>query len=150
MFALGTFCIIISIIRLVSVRDSDSSQTIRSLWAAVQMFVSTFVANAPHIYGSIRAMRTKRRNGTYMARRRSNTNNRISGHVMSRRAQPDIDSWLKMDDEHLVPSALAAPAYMLRPLPQATTFFDENTAPAPYSHSPYLEINIGTSGSRSG
>ncbi|KAI0397639.1 hypothetical protein F5Y17DRAFT_319148 [Xylariaceae sp. FL0594] len=163
LFVLGTFCIIISIIRLVSVRDSGSSQTIRSLWAAVQMLVSTFVANAPTIYGLIRSMRARRQNsnhrhdqarlhnrhngshdiraGQESDRSGDDNDNTHSGYrptaTGGRTQHPDtIGSWLKMDeDEYLVSSAFAAPAYMLRPLPQATTFFDEETAPAPYSHS---------------
>ncbi|OTA58899.1 hypothetical protein K449DRAFT_314802, partial [Hypoxylon sp. EC38] len=59
LFALGTFCIVITIIRVVLIFNEDSSQTTRSLWASVQMFVSCFVANAPTIYGSLRVVRRK-------------------------------------------------------------------------------------------
>ncbi|OTA98165.1 hypothetical protein M426DRAFT_43116, partial [Hypoxylon sp. CI-4A] len=59
LFALGTFCIVITVVRIVLVFDEDSSQTTRSLWASVQIFVSCFVANAPTIYGSLRVVRRK-------------------------------------------------------------------------------------------
>lgn len=69
LFVLGTFCIIITILRLVSVFDSDSAQPTRSLWASVQMVVSTFVANAPTIYGELKVQ--KRKKGDAITRRMS-------------------------------------------------------------------------------
>ncbi|KAI2615410.1 hypothetical protein GGR54DRAFT_300316 [Hypoxylon sp. NC1633] len=57
LFVLGTFCIVITIMRLVLIFDEDSAQNTRSLWASVQIFVSCFVANAPTIYGSLRVVR---------------------------------------------------------------------------------------------
>jgi len=69
LFALGTFCIIITIVRLVSVYDTKSAQPTRSFWASVQMIVSTFVANAPTIYGDLNI--AKRKKNEPMVRRRS-------------------------------------------------------------------------------
>lgn len=58
LYTLGVFCIIVTVLRLVAIYASDSAQPTRSFWASVQMAVSTFVANAPTIYGD---MRTKKR-----------------------------------------------------------------------------------------
>ncbi|KAI3318829.1 hypothetical protein HD806DRAFT_548966 [Xylariaceae sp. AK1471] len=125
LFALGTFCITISIIRVVSVQESDSSQTTRSLWASVQMFVSTFVANAPSIYGSVRALRMKK----------PATNSAPAPTIRNRRVPAGLDSWMKMDDDNYIAlTPMSPPTYMLRPLPPAATFYDPETAPAPYSH----------------
>ena len=60
LFVLGTFCIIVTSLRLVSVYDSGSSQPTRSLWASVQIVVSTFVANAPTIYGDLQVAKRKK------------------------------------------------------------------------------------------
>ena len=68
-FILGTFCIIVTTLRLVSVLDTGSAQPTRSLWASVQMVVSTFVANAPTIYGDLKA--TKRKKNEAILRRMS-------------------------------------------------------------------------------
>ncbi|KAI0419612.1 hypothetical protein F5X98DRAFT_68316 [Xylaria grammica] len=131
LFALGTFCIIISIIRLVNVRDSGSAQITRSLWASVQMLVSTFVANSPNIYGSIRAVRMKKSTG--------NSTPAPAGYGLStigcNRSRPTTDSWMKMDDYDYVTMTPERQSY-IRPLPPATTFYDDETAPAPYSHPP--------------
>ncbi|KAI0449835.1 hypothetical protein F5B21DRAFT_28887 [Xylaria acuta] len=137
LFALGTFCIIISIIRLVSVRDSGSSQITRSLWASVQMLVSTFVANAPNIYGSVRALRMKRStaNSTPGPTYGLNT-------IRNKRTRPGPhDSWVKMDDNDYCFPTPNSQSY-IRPLPPATTFYDDQTAPAPYSHQPSLENGV--------
>lgn len=69
LFVLGTFSIIVTILRLVSVFDSNSAQPTRSLWASVQMVVSTFVANAPTIYGELKVR--KRRKVDAVTRRMS-------------------------------------------------------------------------------
>ncbi|KAI1750553.1 hypothetical protein F4782DRAFT_532455 [Xylaria castorea] len=136
LFALGTFCIIISIIRVVSVRDSGSSQVIRSLWASVQMLVSTFVANAPNIYGSGRALRRKRSTATSAPAPGYGLNT-----VRNNHARPGLDdTWMKMDDNdfYLTPNSQS----YIRPLPPATTFYDDQTAPAPYSHQQSLKEGV--------
>lgn len=51
LYIIGTFCIIINIIRTVSIFDKGSSQAVRSVWASIQAVVAAFVANAPSIYG---------------------------------------------------------------------------------------------------
>ncbi|KAI3336495.1 hypothetical protein HD806DRAFT_473859 [Xylariaceae sp. AK1471] len=124
LFALGIFCIIISIIRVVSIQQSASLQTTRSIWASVQMSVSIFVANAPSIYGSIRALR----------KRRLAANGFPSPAIRDRRTPVGLDSWLRMDDDNFPGLVNATPANMLRPLPPATTFYDPETAPAPFWH----------------
>ncbi|KAI0858870.1 hypothetical protein F4860DRAFT_505130 [Xylaria cubensis] len=143
LFALGTFCIIISIIRVVSVRDSGSSQVIRSLWASVQMLVSTFVANAPNVYGSVRALR----------RKRSTANCTLApgyglSTVRNNHPRPGLDeTWMKMDDNDHISLAANSQSY-IRPLPPATTFYDDQTAPAPYSHQPPIDQDTHTSDRR--
>ncbi|KAI0427535.1 hypothetical protein F5Y09DRAFT_344568 [Xylaria sp. FL1042] len=130
LFALGTFCIIISIIRLVSVRDSDSAQTTRSLWGSVQMFVSTFVANAPNIYGSIRALRIKKST-------QGKTPPQYGYHldtVKSKRLRPVTDSWMRMDDEPDLDDLTPHRQSVIRPLPPAATFYDDGNSATPYSH----------------
>ncbi|KAI1744776.1 hypothetical protein F4680DRAFT_235126 [Xylaria scruposa] len=140
LFALGTFCIIISIIRVVSVRDSGSSQVIRSLWASVQMLVSTFVANAPNVYGSVRALR----------RKRSTANSTLApgyglSTVRNNHARHGFDeTWMKMDDNDYI-SLAANSQRCIRPLPPATTFYDDQTAPAPYSHPSPIDQDIHAS-----
>ncbi|KAI1814983.1 hypothetical protein GGS20DRAFT_366668 [Poronia punctata] len=119
LYLLGTFCIAISIIRLVSVLNSDSLQSTRSLWAAVQMFVSTFVANAPSIYGSIRALRSKRRKPKH--------NHPDSDGPSSRRIRQSIDSFLKVDDDEDFNLALASlESSALSPM---AAFHDEGKTP---------------------
>lgn len=60
LFLLGTFCIIITVLRLYQVYSNNSAQPTRSLWASVQMVVSTFVANAPTIYGDLKVQKRKK------------------------------------------------------------------------------------------
>lgn len=60
LFILGTFCIIITVLRLKSVYATKSAQTTRSLWASIQVVVSTFVANVPTIYGDLKVVQRKR------------------------------------------------------------------------------------------
>ncbi|XXH02195.1 hypothetical protein Hte_008563 [Hypoxylon texense] len=106
LFALGTFCIVITIIRVILVFNEGSSQTTRSLWASVQMFVSCFVANAPTIYGSLRVARRKR------SGQRSPLGY-ASGERSTRPSRPEGESWIKMDEEIALtptaPNALMAP-----------------------------------------
>ncbi|KAI1765707.1 hypothetical protein GGR53DRAFT_256034 [Hypoxylon sp. FL1150] len=104
LFALGTLCIVITIIRVVLIFEEDSSQNTRSVWASVQIFVSCFVANAPTIYGSLRVAHRKR------SGHRSAYG---SGEVAARPSRPETDSWLKIDEEialdRAVPNTPALP-----------------------------------------
>lgn len=125
LFALGTFCIVITVIRIVLVLTEGSSQTTRSLWASVQMFVSCFVANAPTIYGSLRVARRKRsgqRSALGYASGDPSTSIRPS--------RPEGESWIKMDEEIALtstePNTLVAP-------PIAILYGTEIT-PAPRPH----------------
>ncbi|KAI1827615.1 hypothetical protein F4861DRAFT_327659 [Xylaria intraflava] len=130
MFTLGTFCIIISIIRVIAVHDSDSSQRTRLLWASVQMMVSAFVANGPHVYGSIRVIWAHR----------SPVNNAtipefyFSPKERERRKRFLPYSWTVMNHDPNSRLLLPQPpprTYASRPL---TTFYDEETALPPYCH----------------
>ena len=102
LFALGTFCIIITIVRLALVFQQGSSQTSRSLWASVQVTVSIFVANAPTVYGSIR---TARRKGSHSIPLTQSDRG-------SRPSRPQEESWIKMggDEEMNDLPPLQAPA----------------------------------------
>ncbi|KAI1493648.1 hypothetical protein F5X96DRAFT_152357 [Biscogniauxia mediterranea] len=126
LFALGTFCIVVTIVRVALVFGEDSSQTTRSLLASVQMLVSTFVANAPTIYGSLRVVRRKKSN------QRGGLPGSSSTGGNRRPSRPDTESWSKLDEE----IALVVDPHhdILRPLPPASIFFDDETAPAPHSH----------------
>ncbi|KAI6086492.1 hypothetical protein F4821DRAFT_128139 [Hypoxylon rubiginosum] len=102
LFALGTFCIVITIIRIVLIFNEDSSQNTRSVWASVQIFVSCFVANAPTIYGSLRVVRRKR------SGHRSAYG---SGEPTTRPSRLERESWIKMDEEiALEPTVANTPA----------------------------------------
>ncbi|KXJ85628.1 hypothetical protein Micbo1qcDRAFT_105520, partial [Microdochium bolleyi] len=60
LFMLGTFCIIITVVRIVLIFSTSSSQETRSVWASIQIVVSTIVANAPNVYGNLRLARRRR------------------------------------------------------------------------------------------
>jgi hypothetical protein len=60
LYLLGTFCIIITCIRVAYIHGSNSAQPTRSFWASTQGVISTFVANAPSIYGQLKLRRRKR------------------------------------------------------------------------------------------
>ncbi|KAI1500611.1 hypothetical protein F5X99DRAFT_230541 [Biscogniauxia marginata] len=126
LFALGTFCIVVTIVRVVLVFGEDSSQTTRSLLASVQMLVSTFVANAPTIYGSLRVVRRKK------SIQRGGLPGSSSTGGNRRPSRPDTESWTKLDEE--IALVLDPRHDVLTPLPPASTFFDEETAPSPHSH----------------
>lgn len=59
-FMLGTFCLVVTILRLAAVYGDGGQQQARTLWGAVQIIVSSFVANAPTIYGDVRVMLRRR------------------------------------------------------------------------------------------
>ncbi|KAK5626637.1 hypothetical protein RRF57_002352 [Xylaria bambusicola] len=124
---LGTFCIIISILRLVWVHDSGSAQVTRSLWASVQMLVSAFVANAPNIYGSIRALRIKKSTAGSTP-----TQYHLSTIKSSKRTRRTAESWMKMDDDDDIALDPNRTKYD-QPMPPATTLHEE-TVPTPYVH----------------
>lgn len=60
LFILGTFCLVVTIMRLVAVYGNGGQQAVRTLWAAIQIGVSTFVANVPTIYGDVKVLRRKK------------------------------------------------------------------------------------------
>jgi hypothetical protein len=60
LYILGAFCIVITCIRVVYIHGSNSAQPSRSFWASIQAVISTFVANAPSIYGQLQLKRRKR------------------------------------------------------------------------------------------
>jgi cytochrome bd-type quinol oxidase subunit 2 len=51
LFILGFFTIIVGCVRMAYIHADNSYQPTRSFWASIQMLTSTFVANAPTIYG---------------------------------------------------------------------------------------------------
>jgi hypothetical protein len=97
LFGLGIFCIVTTIIRVVLIFQNGSSQTTRSLWAAVQLIVSTFVANAPTIYG---LLRSARRNSPH----ERGTPVRAAGKDSGRLSKPETKAWTKMAEEEGVTS----------------------------------------------
>jgi hypothetical protein len=68
-FILGFFTIIVTTLRIAYIHAENSYQPVRSFWASVQMLTSTFVANAPTIYGCYQLLR--RRKAEQMVRRSS-------------------------------------------------------------------------------
>lgn len=56
LFILGTFCMVVTIMRLTAVFGDNGYQSARTVWGAVQVIVATFVANAPIIYGDSRVV----------------------------------------------------------------------------------------------
>ena len=69
LFVLGFFTIIVTCLRIAYIHAENSYQPVRSFWASVQMLTSTFVANAPTIYGCWQI--AKRRKSEQQARRSS-------------------------------------------------------------------------------
>jgi hypothetical protein len=69
LFILGFFTIIVTCLRIAYIHAEGSYQPVRSFWASVQMLTSTFVANAPTIYGCYQIVR--RRKSEQRARRSS-------------------------------------------------------------------------------
>ncbi|KAH9990741.1 hypothetical protein F4779DRAFT_609893 [Xylariaceae sp. FL0662B] len=131
LFALGTFCTVITVIRVVLFFRKDSSQITRSVWASAQMIVSCFVANAPTIYGSLRVVR----------RRRSVQRSDAGDNGRRKSWPPDTFSPMRIDEETgLAPRSRG----ILAPLPPASTFYDDATAPAPHDHAPYGDRHQNT------
>ncbi|KAF4547840.1 Hypothetical protein D9617_35g089910 [Elsinoe fawcettii] len=61
LFSLGIFCIVINCIRLYYSFKDKSAQPTRTFWASIALLTSTFVANAPTLYGSIRLWRGEKK-----------------------------------------------------------------------------------------
>lgn len=129
LFTLGTFCIIITIVRLALVFQQNSSQTSRSLWASVQITVSIFVANAPTIYGTIR---TARRKGSQPPV----TPTQANGEAIRRPSRPREQSWLKMNDEDI--SLMPVPLGLPRSPPPAVVVIDEESGMVAHNPTPPL------------
>jgi len=121
LFVLGTFCIVVTILRVVLIFNDGSSQDTRSLWASIQIVVSTFVANAPNVYGSLRIACRGKSSADRGAR---GYGSRSPTEIPQRQRRPscavphdDIsspglsttsESWLKMDDVELALDAMMA------------------------------------------
>ncbi|KAI1185976.1 hypothetical protein F5B17DRAFT_445238 [Nemania serpens] len=148
LFALGAFAIVVSIIRILTVQSSGSSQVTRSLWASVQIAVSTFLANSPSIYGSIRCLRPRRpkpnSNNNYNNNNSNSSSSNSSNNTPARSYALDTarnnrgarGAWSRFltYDTDSIALMSSSPGYHCLPLPPATTFYDPQTAPAPYSH----------------
>ncbi|KAI1137600.1 hypothetical protein F5Y05DRAFT_75489 [Hypoxylon sp. FL0543] len=128
LFALGTFCIVVTVIRVVLIFNENSSQTTRSLWASVQMFVSCFVANAPTIYGSLRVVRRKKSG-------QRSRQGYADGEPSSRPPRPEVESWMKMDEEIALAPVTPAARNALSTPPANTIALDENNTPTSFYHS---------------
>ena len=59
MFILGTFCVIVTCVRLYYTFENNSFQNSRTLWASIQALFAAFVANAASIYGVMMLRRRK-------------------------------------------------------------------------------------------
>ncbi|KIW71989.1 hypothetical protein PV04_00213 [Phialophora macrospora] len=64
------FCIIITCIRVAYIHGSNSAQPARSFWASIQGVISTFVANAPSIYGQLK-LKVRQKTQSSSERRRN-------------------------------------------------------------------------------
>jgi hypothetical protein len=71
MYSLGLFCIVVIASRLHFVYKHDSEQNVRSFWASIQVVVTTFVANGPAFYGTVRSVRRRRSSTASLARIRN-------------------------------------------------------------------------------
>ncbi len=60
LFVLGFFTIIVTCLRIVYIHAENSYQPVRSFWASIQMLTSTFVANAPTVYGCYQLLRRRK------------------------------------------------------------------------------------------
>ncbi|ETI27006.1 hypothetical protein G647_10105 [Cladophialophora carrionii CBS 160.54] len=72
LYVLGSFCIIITCIRVAYIHGSNSAQPARSFWASVQGVISTFVANTPSIYGQLK-LKLREKTQSSEGRRRGDT-----------------------------------------------------------------------------
>ncbi|RYP59018.1 hypothetical protein DL770_010303 [Monosporascus sp. CRB-9-2] len=130
LFALGTFSMIITIIRLVLICKHDSAQTTRSLWASINIVVTTSVANAPTLYGTLRSARRK-------LSQRSVTSAQTNGDTQRRASRPKEESWLTMDDDENIPLGSIAPKPP-QPLRQAALACDGEPNITAYNPTPPL------------
>jgi hypothetical protein len=76
LFILGFFTIIVGCVRMAYIHADNSYQPTRSFWASIQMLTSTFVANAPTVYGCWKIKR--RRKSEHLARTASRAGPRPS------------------------------------------------------------------------
>lgn len=76
LYILGTFCIIVIGVKIDFIFKDGSLQQARSLWASVQVVVSTFVANMPSVYGAAKNAKRHRQsiNISYRRARTSESN----------------------------------------------------------------------------
>lgn len=146
LFALGTFCIIVTVVRLALVFQQGSSQTTRSLWASVQITVSVFVANAPTIYGTLR---TARRKGSQQQQQKQELQQQPytsplrsdgSGGTAQPRGligRPPEESWLKIDEEDNISLMPVSPGPPRTP-PPALLIYDEEYGMVAHNPTPPL------------
>ncbi len=129
LFLLGTFCIIITILRLVLVFQQGSSQVSRSLWASVQIIVSVFVANAPTIYGTLR---TARRKGS----QQPNTSTHSDREMPRKPSRHGEQNWFQIDEENISLSRM--PLRLPRSPPPAVVILDEDSGMVAHNPTPPL------------
>lgn len=84
LYLLGSFCIIINILRVMKPFNNYDSLFVRSSWASVQAIVTAFIANAPSVYGAFMLCRRQARHKSDTRqsnhRQTSMSRNDISGH----------------------------------------------------------------------
>ncbi len=85
LYLLGTFCIIITCIRVAYIHGSNSAQPARSFWASIQGVTSTFVANAPSIYGQLKLRKRKRTQSSSERRRHTQPDTYVLMDELNRR-----------------------------------------------------------------
>jgi hypothetical protein len=60
LYMLGFFSLIVIGFRLHFIQQDGSAQRARSFWASIQVITSTFVANAPSVYGALKNLRRRK------------------------------------------------------------------------------------------
>lgn len=60
LYTLGFFSLIVIGFRLHYIQRDGSAQKARSFWASIQVVTSTFVANAPSIYGALKNVKRRK------------------------------------------------------------------------------------------
>ncbi|KAI5369448.1 hypothetical protein Slin15195_G003240 [Septoria linicola] len=105
LYLLGTFCIIVIGLKIHFIFRDGSVQHARSFWASVQVVVSTFVANAPSIYGAVKIV--KRRRSSVMSLARLRTGESDYFNVSGPPPKPPVLKFPEWQDDTLSRPALA-------------------------------------------
>lgn len=79
LYTLGFFSLIVIGFRLHFIHRDGSAQRARSFWASIQVVTSTFVANAPSIYGAFKSVRRRKESVVSLGRARTRESNTSRG-----------------------------------------------------------------------